>query len=46
MNKKGLAAIGHVKDIRRTVIKLQLIGYVSLLALIVSLICHLIAVIK
>lgn len=46
MNKKGLAAIVHAKDIRRTVIKLQLIGYLSLLALIVSLICNLIAVIK
>ncbi|WP_170924729.1 hypothetical protein [Candidatus Enterococcus clewellii] len=45
MNKRGLAAIGHVKDIRRTVIKLQIIGYLSLLALIISLICNLIAVI-
>jgi len=42
MNKKGLAAIVHVKDIRRTVIKLQIISYVALIALIISIVCILV----
>ena len=40
--KKGLAMIGNARDAKTAVMKLQLISYLSLLALAVSVICNLI----
>ena len=40
--KKGLATIGNTRDVSSAVRKLQLICYLSLIALAVSVICNLI----